>query len=242
MASQSAKSKMGKQFGVAIPTYRDRRRWIFKTLQYCNQCNNIADVAIVDDHSDFRDYQKLEMCVRSAGSKSHLHRNSKNLFMLKNKIQAMRASRSEYVALIDSDNIIDCDYVNPVLNKEWRTDVVFQPSHLDCFDFEEFAGLDITAANARDYLGIPMFRVMINACNHFAHRDSWLRAVEVWDFEPGVHDSLFINYSLLKAGMTIRVVPGMRYKHAVHDQSTYKLFCGKMADMSECLYSKIGVL
>lgn len=117
--------------------------------------------------------------------------------------------------------------------------MVFQPANIDSFSFEEFSGLEITAANVREYLHNQMFRVMMNACNHFAHKESWLRAVEAWNFEPNVHDSLFINYSLLRAGMTIKVLPGMRYKHAVHDQSTYKLFCGKMADMSEFLYFKI---
>lgn len=247
MAPTMPSRKKNLEFSIAIPTYGDRSKWILNIVENCVDNPYVKQIVIVDDASSDRDFEKLGKKV-GGFSKVNLCVNGKNLFMLKNKYRSMYLGglcldgTIEYVALIDSDNIIGHRYIDPILRSKRDQNVVFQASNIDSFDFTEFNGMEFDAENSKNYLDNANFRVMLNACNQFVHRASWLQAVDKDAYDPGVHDSLYINYCLLKYGMRIRVVPGMYYKHAVHDESTYLKRYNDFPDCSEELYQKIREL
>jgi hypothetical protein len=56
--------------------------------------------------------------------------------------------------------------------------------------------------------------------NYFVNKHTFLRADQD-EVIPDAADSMYINYLLLKKGISIFTVPNMRYVHTVHQDSNY---------------------
>jgi len=56
--------------------------------------------------------------------------------------------------------------------------------------------------------------------NYFINKRAFL-SVKQEEVLPDAADSMYINYLLLKKGISIFTVPQMRYVHTVHDESNY---------------------
>jgi hypothetical protein len=152
--------------------------------------------------------------------------NEKRLHVFRNKIATVKKCRSEWVAQIDSDNIIGANYFYPFLKTENKSDfVIYAPEFaMTKFNFAEFIGLDIGMKEAVGFFNKPIFNVLINTMNYLFHRERWLKAVEKAyqdEYDPKTADSAWINLQCWRAGMVMRVMPGMIYKHTIHPESTY---------------------
>jgi hypothetical protein len=97
----------------------------------------------------------------------------------------------------------------------------------------------------KDYMAKRYGRVMLNAMNYLVNRETFVNANrEAFDngFDPKCADSLFINYSLIKAGCLVKVVPGMQYEHRVHSGSYYREGSKVYPDLVPSIEKKIAAL
>lgn len=141
----------------------------------------------------------------------------------RNKREAVSKASNEWVILLDSDNVIDVNYLDKIYNLKdtfestpWLPFQILQPSFAKpSFNFSEYQGMMITKENISKHIEYATFGTMLNAMNFFINRDEYLK---VWDgsVDPVTSDSIYFNYKWLEAGNSIYVVPGLEYEHRVH--------------------------
>jgi len=205
---------------VVIPTW-ERYEMLIDSFNLIVKDERVGEIIIVDDHSSEENYDDVRNAVKWI-SKVKLYRNERNIQCYHNKREAVSRSENEFCILLDSDNILTKDYIDKIYQYEWDKDTIFTPAFASPhFDFRAYEGLTITKQNVAQYINKPMFEVMLNACNYFVHRDSYL---EVWDgsVNPVTSDSIFQAYNWLNAGKKIFVVPSLTYQHRVHNGSHYQ--------------------
>lgn len=182
----------------------------------------ISEIVISDDHSDREIYYQLES-VLSAFPKVKLFRNDFNMDCYKNKRQAVELCTNEWVILLDSDNIINKDYLDRIYEAwKWDEDTIYTPSWaMPHFDFRAYSGHLYSKETIQSIINKPMGETMLNAANYFVNRNQYLK---VWEngVDPVTSDSIFHCYNWLKNGNKIMVVPNLHYQHRVHDGSHYK--------------------
>ena len=202
----------------------------------------ISEVVICDDHSEFSNYVKLWNSIQElSNDKIKLFRNNTNLKPLRNKYETVKHCNNEWVILLDSDNIIDNEYVSnlPVLDINQKADILYCPERLinpagmiiwNYSKIEKF----INKGNVKQYIGTGNFQTFLNTGNYFLNRDAYLKVHEQRiSKELSINDALYFSYLWLKAGNNMGIVPGLNYIHRVHKGSWYKnnqKECGKATD------------
>ena len=190
----------------------------------------IDEIVIVDDCSEFDKYNELYRLIYFGDYKAKhkdldswkikLFRNENNLGMSRNKREAVSKAKNEWVALIDSDNILYPEYLDAV-EKElkygkgiiWCPDFA-EPEH----DFRIMAGHFYDKQNAKLSLENREFRVFLNTCNYVVNRDEYLKVYK-YDETIKESDTIYFNTLWLEAGNAFYVVPGMKYHHRKHSGS-----------------------
>lgn len=222
---------------IAIPYHGDRLQWTMQTILNIHNNNFVKEIVITVDPSDF-DVKKLYKATKNY-KKVKIFENESRLFVFRNKIKAVTLCSSEWVALIDSDNIIGAVYLGPILNKILDKKVIYSPEcGFPALNYQKFTGKDIGIREAISLIGDKEFDMLINTMNYVFHRKTWLSALCETinqDYDPVTADSAWINYNCMKNGIVLRVVKGSTYKHTVHKQSTYILYQKEGSDN----YSKI---
>lgn len=217
-----------KEISIAIPYHGDRIKWTQQTILNCHGFNYVKEIVIVVDPSSVKDVDRLYKAATHY-PKVRIILNEDRLFVFRNKVKAVESCRSEWVALIDSDNIIGATFLGPILNRSPLSEnVLYCPEiGFPALHYEEFSHYDVSLKEAVDLIGKPSYDMLINTMNYVLHRDSWLSALKSAiesNYDPISADSAWINYNCMKAGMLLRVIRGCCYKHTVHDGSTYRLF------------------
>lgn len=218
---------------ICIPTY-NRTDLLFESYSKVIDDPRVSEIVIVDDCSTDQVWVKMCNTIRNH-PKIKLYRNEKNLDCYRNKREAVSKATNEWVIILDSDNIIDINYIDKIFapkqipisghmipENHFTFDTIYQPSFAKPhFNFKKYEGMLIMKDNVSKYVNDPTFTTMLNAFNLFVNRDEYLR---VWDgnVDPVTSDSIYFNYKWLEAGNSIYVVPGMEYEHRVHEGSHYK--------------------
>ncbi len=210
---------------IAIPYHGDRVEWTLQTISACHSYAYIREIVITVDPSTVQEVNKLYRAVKNF-KKVRIILNEERLFVFRNKIKAVESCTSDWVALIDSDNVAGALYFGPIIRSAPLSEnVIYSPEvGFHSLHYEEFNEKDIALNDAVDLIGNKSYDMLINTMNYFFHRKTWLKALEsaiASDYEPVSADSAWINYNCLKAGMVLRVVKGCSYKHTVHHGSTY---------------------
>ena len=209
-------------FGIVIPYHGERYRWTMNTVRNIHQCPFIDEIVI---NAEPGNGDSLRVKQASDNYKNvRFMRNDLQLGPLKNKIESVRRCRSEWVVLVDSDNVLNKSYFPPqITNFQLCKDVIYCPeSAMPKFDFKRFVGSDINFKSSVEMLGTPMFEVLLNDGNYLFHRKTWLDAMDsAEEFDPVAVDVLWANFNCLKRGMVMKVIPGMVYTHSIHQESTY---------------------
>ena len=234
---------------LAIPTY-NRPEMTLESFAKVLDNPLISEIVIVDDHSEFSNYVKLWNAVQALNSdKIFLLRNATNLKPLRNKYEAVKSCGNEWVILLDSDNIIDNEYVN-VLGKIGDLDknTLYCPEKLinlrgqTIWDYSEFqygdyseVQYDINKIAAVRNVNNGNFQTFLNTGNYFLNRNEYLRVHESNDIskELSINDAMYFSYLWLKAGNNMGIIPGLNYIHRVHKGSWYKnnqKECGRATD------------
>jgi len=231
--------KQGKtMISLCITTF-ERPEMTFKSFEKVIGDDRINEILIIDDYSNWSNFARLkELC--NCVPKINIQRNNRNLGCYHNKHKAIEQASNEWVILLDSDNVIDSKhYVGPIFNHTLSKDTIYAPEFArPHFDYTKFTGHTITRGNVKSFSNIDKFDCLINTCNYFFHRETFL---SVWKDhpEPWTADTLFMNYNWLDAGNKIYVVGGMQYDHLVHDGSHYKHNVNKTGDFANELMNKL---
>lgn len=177
--------------------------------------------------------------------------NEVRLGPLKNKMKAMRLASNKWIALIDSDNFADTNYFEVAKNFINRTNpsntsiiapVFSRPGNNDAknhghegFNFTAFQDCNLSLPFLRklsqQYLrsGQDNITILLNQGNYIINKhlvDTVSLAAEDPDLidNSSSFDVIYFNtllYEQFGAELNFYVVPGLEYRHSVHDNSIY---------------------
>jgi len=220
-----------RKISLCIPTY-NRVDVLIESFSKVISDERISDIFISDDASDIEIFQQvrsmIEVLNQTRGNKITMSRNLSNQDCFRNKQHAVLGAQSEWLVLLDSDNIIDTDYLDRLYEIEnWDADTVYCPVWaMPHFDYRAFSGLTVDRSNVSEHIDKPMFQTALNTMNFFINKESYLDAW-IGDIDPIVCDSIYFNYCFLKSGRKIHFLENLFYQHKVWDESHYKLNVGR---------------
>lgn len=222
------------RISIAIPYHGRREQYVERNIVNLKHDPRVAEMVIQDDASSIEDFQALVEMLRRHTDVSfdiHVEHNITNLFVFQNKIKAVRRCSEDvdWVALIDSDNVIDSSYLDA-----WERATDPRTDWIDVFlpvvgrpalDYRAYAGSTIDEHSVSALVDRPHFETLLNTMNFVVARGVFLAAMRdsPHGYEPFTADSIWINYLLLKHGATLYVTPGMEYEHTRHEGSTWAI-------------------
>lgn len=237
---------------LAITTYN---RSGLNIESFINIINNdfIDEIVIVDDCSTPFLYDNFFRIIRQLNhAKIRVRRNNINLGPFRNKIKAVSLCKQPWVIILDSDNIIDNDYIETLKKVDLNEDTLYCPEFLrdvksgePLWKYSEFAGIEIDRNNVGNYIEDVNFETSLNTCNNFFNRGRWLEALQLREDsmpEPHGADSTYISYLWLLSGGKIQIVPNLGYRHRVHSDSWYLSHIEEGIKFNSMIYQKIREL
>jgi glycosyltransferase involved in cell wall biosynthesis len=220
------------QLTVAIPTMRRWKGFLEKSLPMFLTNDSVSYVVICDETGEDT------VAIRNSKWASHpkliVHTNESRLGMYANKRKCVEVSPTDWVAVLDSDNIFP-DVFFEALFDTWKdeganTKTVYAASEiirvfLKTGESEErtkhFSGMRITKGNWNQVLKMKAWNFLLNDGNWVGHKS----VLDAWPYIPEekvrATDSVRIVKGLVEHGFTYSIVPGMRYIHTVHDDSEW---------------------
>ncbi len=220
------------QLTVAIPTMRRWKGFLEKSLPTFLDNDYVTHVVICDETGE--DVKSIRASKWSTHPKLILHENAQRLGMYANKRKCVEVSPTDWVAVLDSDNIFP-DVFFETLFDTWKDEganpkTVYAASEiirvfLKTGQSEEktrhFSGMRIHKGNWNQVLKTPGWNFLLNDGNWVGHKsvlDAWPPIAEE---QVRATDSIRIVKGLVERGFTYSIIPGMRYIHTVHDDSEW---------------------
>ena len=186
-------------------------------------CPLISEILLVDDASTDDSWKKL-LDKFGDNEKIRLTQQYKRRGMSQNKADAIGLSRSEWVAIIDSDNIVDPSYFSALSELSPH---VYQPEDIlmpefakEQFDYRQFSGMWIDKSNVKEVISTPMGNCLFNTANYVVNKSFYYKTYR-HNPEHIASDTIWHNYNHLLAGGKFFVVPGLQYIHTVHPESGF---------------------
>lgn len=205
---------------LAITTY-NRYEFTIESFSQVIDDARINDIIILDDCSTDGSFEKLVKHFKGI-DKVRVMKQLKNRGMSLNKRDAISYARNEWVAIIDSDNVIAPDFFNkfPIASGP-LPDIIYCPSFAKPkFDYTKFNNRLFDYSNIGELINDDMGYCLLNTCNYIVHRDTYLKIYEPNQLMKGT-DTIWFNYLWLKAGYWFYVVSDMQYFHRVHNGSGF---------------------
>lgn len=217
---------------VAIPTMRRWKGFLEKSLPRFLSDPLISHVVVCDETGE--DEKAIRASKWGSHPKLHLHVNETRLGMYANKRKCIEVSPTDWVAVLDSDNLFPEEFFEGLL-ETWKDEgadpnVIYAAGEivrvfLKTGESEEktrhFAGKRITKQTWNTVLQTKGWNFFLNDGNWVGHRS----VLEAWppipESQVRATDSIRIVKQLVEAGWTYFSVPGMRYIHTVHDDSEW---------------------
>jgi glycosyltransferase involved in cell wall biosynthesis len=220
------------QLTVAIPTMRRWKGFLEKSLPTFLNNEYVTYVVVCDETGE--DVEAIQASRWASHPKLRLHINEQRLGMYANKRRCVEVSPTEWVAVLDSDNIFP-DVFFEALFELWKDEgssskTVYAASEivrvfLKTGESEQrtnhFTGMRINRGNWNQVLKMKAWNFLLNDGNWVGHKS----VLEAWPIIPEAQvkatDSIRILKGLVEKGWTYFIVPGMRYIHTVHDDSEW---------------------
>lgn len=219
-------------FTVAIPTMR-RFTFLEKAIpQYLD--NPLITAVVVCDETG-EDVKKIEQKAWGKHPKLRLHINPKRLGMYYNKRKCLEVAPTEWVGVLDSDNIFPEAFFETLFDL-WKDEGANQKTvyasgqivrvFLKTGESEEktrqFSGLRITKMNWNKVLKTQGWHFLLNDGNWVGHK-SLLAAwpTDIQEEQIRATDSLRIVRNFILNDFTYFIVPELKYIHTVHDDSEW---------------------
>lgn len=197
---------------------------------------SINEIVVVDDSSN--DFYSLSTLLADV-PKVKLFRNKENLGVFGNKLAAVANSNGDWVINSDSDNVLDENFIDLVLNRyldpmTWYCPAFAKPE----FDYRPFIGrYDISNVSELIKAG-GMAACLLNTGNQTVNRAEYMkvfggylyqrvdlmmpnflglnnaqRKERYWRDVFNACDSIVFNSEWMKNGGTMEVVEGLEYEH-----------------------------
>lgn len=224
---------MIKHISLAIPHYNNTD-FIKETLNIGIIDDRINEIIICDDKSN--DIDKLENIINELNcSKIKLFKNDINLGCFKNKILSVSKCSNEWTILLDSDNVIDKDYINTLYNiGNWSDNLIYAPSWAKTFPGEPSINLDYRIYNGKiidkefyiNNFNVLKFQCLINTCNYFINTKKYTQCmnniINLYKREEmDCVDSAVLFTEWMLSHNKILVVENLHYNHRLHQNSNY---------------------
>jgi glycosyltransferase involved in cell wall biosynthesis len=226
---------MERRISLAIPYYNNSQ-YILDALRVAINDDRVSEIIICDDHS--KDVNVLiQILIKINSIKIKMYQNSKNIGCYLNKIEAISKCTNEWAILLDSDNVIEKDYIDTLYNiPEWKDDTIYHPCWAKTFPNEPSPNLDyriwsnqqITHSFYLNNFNNNRFQCLINNCNYFvpvkaftncmnAHKNKYVRE------QIDALDSAVLFTEWITSGNKIFIVDNLVYGHRLHAQSNYRV-------------------
>jgi glycosyltransferase involved in cell wall biosynthesis len=217
---------------VAVPTMRRWKGFLEKSLPQLLNNEYVHRVLICDETGE--DIQAIRNSRWASHHKLLLHQNEQRLGMYANKRKCVELSPTDWVAVLDSDNIFPESFFEALFDT-WKDEgsqirTVYAASEivrvfLKTGESEErtrhFSGMRIHKGNWNQTLNTKAWNFLLNDGNWVGHKS----VLDAWPPIPEdrvkATDSIRIVKGLVENGWTYYIVPGMRYIHTVHDDSEW---------------------
>lgn len=235
-----------RQISLCIPNW-NRKELLLQSFAKVYDNENISEIIISDDCSDMELYLELESIFKYM-PKVKMFRNDNNKDCYFNKKIAVELATKQFVILLDSDNVINFDYLYRIFQiTEWEQKTAYLPSFAaPHFNYQQYEGMEIKRGNVAMCMHDPTFTTMLNTANYFVNREFYLKC---WDgsIDPHTSDSIYMNYLYLKNGGRLYVVPGLTYEHRVDNhygeqKGHYQTNCHKTGNFHEEVIQKLKAL
>jgi glycosyltransferase involved in cell wall biosynthesis len=214
---------------IAIPTHDDRWCYTSKTIANIHDNEHVVEIILVDDHSSDEIYNRLVSAVKEY-PKVKLFRNDTQEFVFLNKYIAVSHCTSDWVALLDSDNIFDCNFIDRMCEQEADSHIIYCPDKaLPRFDFSPYVNLMIDKENCKKFLEENLFEVFLNTGNYCFNRQLFLEILKPFfngPLDPSIYaaDVIWMNYHFLKNGMVFKIIHGTQYEHSDLSEGTWRKY------------------
>lgn len=213
---------------VAIPTM-DRWHTFLKTQLpvYLNH-PRVSCVIVSDENgNDIADICKEGYDLNP---KLRLYQNDRVMGVYGNKRQCLLKAPTEWVAVLDSDNIFEPEYFDAFfkcLDIHSKKTIYCAGNNerlfLDTGKTEnktsQFAGMNISRDNWNKVLNTPGWNFLLNDGNAIWPSEVVRHFPDLPEEQIVGTDSLYFMRQAIQAGFTLRVEPTMRYIHTVHSGS-----------------------
>ena len=217
---------------LCIPTY-NRSKFVISAFDKVIDDERISEIVISDDFSDESMFNELsEKLKKIESDKIKIFRNELNKGAFVNKYEAVRKASNEWVILLDSDNIIDLNFIDNLPDIK-DPDTLYLPCHAICesphLDYREFSDVII---GIEEYTKLtnsqePKIQCLLNTGNYFFNKNSYLEAVanEKNIIESYGVDVFYLIYLWfkLKNSNKLKIVKDLKYYHTLHNGGTEEL-------------------
>jgi glycosyltransferase involved in cell wall biosynthesis len=217
---------------VAIPTMK-RFSFLEKAIPQYLDNPLITAVVLCDETGE--DVKQIQEKAWGRNPKLRLHVNPKRLGMYYNKRRCLELAPTDWVAVLDSDNIFPEEFFL-TLHELWKDEGLSQKTVYASGQIvrvflktgeseqktEQFSGIRISKSNWNTVLRTPGWNFLLNDGNWVGHK-SLLNAwpTDIQEEQIRATDSLRIVRNFVQHGFTYYVVPELKYIHTVHDDSEW---------------------
>lgn len=216
---------------VAIPTMRRWTGFLEKQLPVFLEHPRVECVVVCDETGE--DVQAICEAGLDVNPKLRLYVNESVLGVYGNKRKCMLMAPTEWVAILDSDNVFEASYIDNFWasvkkdGEESRKTVYCAGKNIRLFletgavedRILHFSGMRIHRGNWNKVLGTIGWNYLLNDGNAVWPTDM----AKVWPEMPESEivgtDSLFAMRQAISAGYTLYVDPTLKYIHTVHSGS-----------------------
>ena len=215
---------------IAIPTMR---RWSFlkDSIPAYLARPEVAEVIVCDETGE--DYDALYKAFGDmvSAKKLRLYKNDRRLGIYENKKKCLSLATTDWVALLDSDNIFGDDWFEALTYMDFSdTKRIFASADFKSvnvktgattYECRKFRGLVLDPRTWNETLTQAKWNFLLNDGN-------WIVPCSVIHTLPDVKsesllaaDAIFMARCFVKAGYCIYYVPGLEYTHLVHPGSSW---------------------
>lgn len=225
---------MNNKISVAIPHYNNSK-YFRDTLGPLIKDDRVNEIVVCDDVS--KDVEELKNIITelNVNNKIKLHINEKNLGCYHNKLNSLSKCSNEWAIILDSDNIVDTDYLDCLYNiGTWNDKLIYAPSWAQTFpnkssrymDYRKYSDATITKPLFLSLFNDIHFTCLMNTCNYFVPVQKYVNCMNQYTYNREVINSLdsaVLFSDWLKDDNFVYIVPNMFYKHRLHSDSNYML-------------------
>jgi hypothetical protein len=130
----------------------------------------------------------------------------------------------KWIVLLDSDNVITREYLHAAYIESWDDMTVYCPVAAGPFSYEKLSGAVINKSNVAGLLRSEARNdavMLLNTMNYIINVETYCKFIKDEGIDPAAADGIYVNRIMMENGVSLKVVPGMKYEHTVHPGSTW---------------------